>query len=212
MKTIILAILCCVGFTQRSYAIFGVGDVTFDPTNLAQSIANTSKNVTYTASTATNMFKAYEESVKIYEQGKKVYDALITVKNIVSDSYKVYQSVAMLVEITEIYTSGYNLMLSNNLYAAEELSAIAYGYTRLLAESNEVISELKDIVSVTTLSMSDKERMDMVDKAYNEVRRYRNLVSYFTNKNLAVGYLRGMRMDESTRIVALYGSDYEKYW
>ncbi|MFI3306783.1 MAG: hypothetical protein R3Y68_09810, partial [Rikenellaceae bacterium] len=108
--------------------------------------------------------------------------------------------------------SGYNLMLSNNLYAAEELSAIAYGYTRLLAESNEVISELKDIVSVTTLSMSDKERMDMVDKAYNEVRRYRNLVSYFTNKNLAVGYLRGMRMDESTRIVALYGSDYEKYW
>ncbi|MFI3306892.1 MAG: DUF4141 domain-containing protein, partial [Rikenellaceae bacterium] len=161
MKTIILAILCCVGFTQRSYAIFGVGDVTFDPTNLAQSIANTSKNVTYTASTATNMFKAYEESVKIYEQGKKVYDALITVKNIVSDSYKVYQSVAMLVEITEIYTSGYNLMLSNNLYAAEEISAIAYGYTRLLAESNEVITELKDIVSVTTLSMSDKERMDM---------------------------------------------------
>ncbi|MFR9624297.1 MAG: DUF4141 domain-containing protein [Rikenellaceae bacterium] len=212
MKAIILAILCCIGFTQRSYAIFGVGDVTFDPTNLAQSIANTSKNVTYTASTAANMFKAYEESVKIYEQGKKVYDALSTVKNIISDSYKVYQSVAMLVEITEIYTSGYNLMLSNNLYAAEELSAIAYGYTRLLAESNEVISELKDIVSVTTLSMSDKERMDMVDKAYNEVRRYRNLVSYFTNKNLAVGYLRGMRMDESTRIVALYGSDYEKYW
>ncbi|MFI3306882.1 MAG: hypothetical protein R3Y68_10315, partial [Rikenellaceae bacterium] len=137
---------------------------------------------------------------------------LSTVKNIISDSYKVYQSVAMLVEITEIYTSGYNLMLSNNLYAAEELSAIAYGYTRLLSESNEVIAELKEIVSVTTLSMSDKERMDMVDKAYNEVRRYRNLVSYFTNKNLAVGYLRGMRMDESTRIAALYGSSTEKYW
>ncbi|MFI3306918.1 MAG: DUF4141 domain-containing protein, partial [Rikenellaceae bacterium] len=114
MKAIILAILCCIGFTQHTYAIFGVGDVTFDPTNLAQSIANTSKNVTYTASTAANMFKAYEESVKIYEQGKKVYDALSTVKNIISDSYKVYQSVAMLVEITEIYTSGYNLMLSNN--------------------------------------------------------------------------------------------------
>ncbi len=212
IKILVLSLLCCVGFTQRSYAIFGVGDVTFDPTNLAQSIANTSKNVTYTASTAANMLKAYEESVKIYEQGKKVYDALITVKNIISDSYKVYQSVEMLIEITEIYTTGYNQMLSNNLYAAEELSAIAYGYTRLLAESNEVITELKDIVSVTSLSMSDKERMDMVDKAYREVRRYRNLVSYFTNKNLAVGYLRGKKMEESDRITALYGSSTEKYW
>ncbi|MFR9624336.1 MAG: DUF4141 domain-containing protein [Rikenellaceae bacterium] len=212
IKILILSLICCVGFTQRSYAVFGVGDVTFDPTNLAQSIANTSKNVTYSATTAANMFKAYEESVKIYEQGKKIYDALITVKNIISDSYKVYQSVVMLIEITEIYTSGYNIMLSNNLYAAEELSAIAYGYTRLLAESNEVITELKDIVSVTSLSMSDKERMDMVDKAYKEVRKYRNLVRYFTNKNLAVGYLRGKRIEEAGRITALYGSDYEKYW
>lgn len=212
MRIIILAILCCVGFTQRSYAVFGVGDVTFDPTNLAQSIANTSKNITYTSTTAANMVKAYEESKKIYEQGKKVYDALISVKNIISDSYKVYQSVEMLIEITEIYTSGYNIMLSNNLYAAEELSAIAYGYTRLLAESNEVITELKDIVSVTSLSMTDKERMDMVDKAYKEVRKYRNLVRYFTNKNLAVGYLRGKRIEEAGRITALYGSDYEKYW
>ncbi len=158
------------------------------------------------------MINAYEESKKIYEQGKKVYDALIDVKNIIADSYKVYESVEMLVEITEIYTSGYNIMLSNSLYAAEELSAIAYGYTRLLAESNEVISELKEIVSVTTLSMSDKERMEMVDKAYREVRRYRNLVRYFTNQSLAVGYLRTKRIEEAARITALYGSDTDKYW
>ncbi len=212
IKILILSLLCCVGFTQRSYAIFGIGDVTFDPTNLAQSIANTSKNVAYTSTTAANMVKAYEESAKIYQQSKKVYDALIDVKNLISDSYKVYQSIEMLVEITEIYTSGYNQMLSNNLYAAEELSAIAYGYTRLLSESNESIKSLKEILSPASFSMSDKERMELVDEAYKEVRSYRNLVNYFTNKNLAVGYLRSKKIEEADRITALYGSDSEKYW
>lgn len=212
IKIIILSLLCCVGVTQRSYAIFGIGDITFDPTNLAQSIANTSKNVVYTSSTAANMVKAYEESAKIYQQSKRVYDALADVKSLIRDSHKVYQSIEMLVEITEIYTSGYNQMLSNNLYTAEELSAIAYGYTRLLSESNESIRSLKQIISPASFSMSDMERMQMVDATYREVLRYRNLVNYFTNKNLAVGYLRSKKIMESRRIAALYGSDSEKYW
>ncbi len=211
-KLFIVSLICCVGFAQRSYAVFGVGDITFDPTNLAQSIANTSKNVTYTATTAANMVKAYEESKKIYEHGKDVYDALNSVKNIISDSYKVYQSVEMLIEITEIYTTGYNQMLSRDLYAAEELSAIAYGYTRLLSESSEVVTELKNVVSASTFTMSDKERMDMIDRAYREIRKYRYLVGYFTNKNLAVGYLRYKRIEEIERVTALYGSDEDKYW
>lgn len=40
----------------------------FDPSNLAQSIANTTKNVVHTSQTATHMVKNFQETVKIYEQ------------------------------------------------------------------------------------------------------------------------------------------------
>ena len=42
-----------------------------DPSNIAQSIVNTSKNVVHTSTTAQNMIKNFQETVKIYEQGKK---------------------------------------------------------------------------------------------------------------------------------------------
>ncbi len=205
---ILIAISCSLLYIGHANAQF----VTFDPTNLGQSIINTTKNVVQTSTTASNMIGAYEESKKIYNQGKEFYDALVSVKDIISDSYKVVQTLDMVFEITEIYTRSYNEMLNNEHYTIEELSAIAYGYTRLMAESNEVVNELSSIVSVTSLSMSDKERMEMVDDAYNAVLKYRNLVNYFTNKNLAVGYLRGKKIEDAERMIALYGSSDEKYW
>ena len=47
-----------------------------DPTNIAQSIINSSNNIVHTSSTAQNMINNFKETVKIYEQGKKYYDAL----------------------------------------------------------------------------------------------------------------------------------------
>ena len=45
-----------------------------------------------------------------------------------------------------------------------QLSAIGFGYTKLLEESNDVLTELKNVVNITTLSMTDKERMDVVER------------------------------------------------
>ena len=44
-----------------------------DPTNIAQSIINSSNNIVHTSSTAQNMINNFKETVKIYEQGKKYY-------------------------------------------------------------------------------------------------------------------------------------------
>ena len=57
-----------------------------DPTNIAQSIINSSNNIVHTSSTAQNMINNFKETVKIYEQGKKYYDALKSVNNLVKDA------------------------------------------------------------------------------------------------------------------------------
>lgn len=186
--------------------------VVSDPGNLAQGIINASKNIIHTSKTATNMVNNFQETVKIYEQGKKYYDALKSVNNLVKDAVKVKNTILLIGEISEIYVSNFQLMLRDENYTPEELSAIAFGYTKLLEESNNVLKEMKEVVNITTLSMSDKERMDVVDRCYNSVRRYRNLVMYYTNKNISVSYLRSRKKNDMDRVLALYGSRNERYW
>ena len=186
--------------------------VVSDPGNLAQGIINASKNIIHTSKTATNMVSNFQETVKIYEQGKKYYDALKSVNNLVKDAVKVRNTILMIGEISDIYVTNFQLMLRDENYTPEELSAIAFGYTKLLEESNDVLIEMKDVVNITTLSMTDKERMDVVDRCYNWVRRYRNLVMYYTNKNISVSYLRSRKKNDMDRVLALYGSRNERYW
>ena len=186
--------------------------VVTDPTNLAQGIINATKNIVQTSTTASNMINNFKETVKIYEQGKQYYDALKAVNNLVKDARKVQQTILMIGEISDIYVSSFQKMMRDENYSVEELGAIAFGYTKLLEESNGVLKELKDVVNITTLSLSDKERMDVVDRCYNSVKRYRNLTNYYTNKNIAVSYLRARKSGDTDRVMSLYGNSNERYW
>lgn len=143
---------------------------------------------------------------------KKYYDALKSVNNLVKDARKVREVILMVGEVSDIYVNSFQKMLRDENYTPEELSAIAFGYTKLLEESNGVLTEMKDVVNITTLSMTDKERMDVVDRCYNSMKRYRNLVMYYTNKNISVSYLRAKKKNDMDRVLALYGSGSERYW
>ena len=200
-QKIILLVSACLLLADAAQAQWVVSD----PGNLAQGIINASKNIIHTSKTAANMVSNFQETVKIYEQGKKYYDALKSVNNLVKDAVKVRNTILMIGEISDIYVTNFQLMLRDENYTPEELSAIAFGYTKLLEESNNVLKEMKEVVNITTLSMSDKERMDVVDRCYNSVRRYRNLVMYYTNKNISVSYLRARKKNDMDRVLALYG-------
>lgn len=186
--------------------------VVTDPGNLAQGIINATKNIVQTSKTASNMVSNFQETVKIYEQGKKYYDALKSVSNLVKDARKVQQTILMVGDITDIYVNSFQKMLHDENFTPEELSAIAFGYTKLLEESNGVLTDLKNVVNITTLSMTDKDRMDVVDRCYSSMRNYRSLVSYYTNKNISVSYLRAKKKQDTDRVLSLYGSANEKYW
>ncbi|WP_455668464.1 DUF4141 domain-containing protein [Phocaeicola sp.] len=209
MKRFLFVILTCVlCFSGKIQAQWVVSD----PGNLAQGIINATKNIVHTSKTASNMVSNFQETVKIYKQGKKYYDALKSVSNLVKDARKVQQTILMVGDITDIYVNSFQKMLHDENFTPEELSAIAFGYTKLLEESNGVLTDLKNVVNITTLSMTDKDRMDVVDQCYNSMRNYRSLVSYYTNKNISVSYLRAKKKQDTDRVLSLYGSANEKYW
>ncbi|WP_295728182.1 DUF4141 domain-containing protein [uncultured Muribaculum sp.] len=205
MAALLMCLLLGAGRANAQWTVI-------DPSNIAQSIVNNSKSLVQESQTATHMVKSFQETVKIYEQGKKYYDALRSVNNLVRDARKVQQTVLMLGDISETYVTNFRKMLTDPNFTSSELSAIAAGYTRLLEEANGVLGELKNVVNITTMSMTDKDRMDIVDRCYKEMSRFRNLTAYYTNKNISVSYLRAKKKADTQRVVNLYGKGAQKYW
>ena len=115
--TLFVGLLC---FTYQAKAQWTV----IDPSNLVQNI----KSAVQSSTTATNMVKSLQESIKIYNQSKAYYDALKSVHNIIKDARKVKLTLEMVSEITEIYTSGFNRMVSDPNFTVDELAAISAGY------------------------------------------------------------------------------------
>lgn len=183
-----------------------------DPANLASGILNSANEIVQTSSTVSNVIKNFEEVKKVYDQGKEYYDKLKAVTDLVKDARKVQQIVLMVGEVSEMYVTNFNKMMNDPNFSPQELSAIANGYSMLLNESTVLLKELKEIVSTTSLSMNDKERMDVIDRVYKEVKEYHNLVRYYTYKNISVSILRAKKQNNTKRVLELYGTAEQKYW
>lgn len=204
--SIVCAFTLCLSYQAKAQW------VVTDPGNLAQGIINSAKQIIQTSTTAKNTLDGFKETAKVFEQGKKYYDALKSVNNLVKDARKVQQTVLMVGDISELYVSNFQKMLSDPNYTPSELNAIGFGYTKLLEEGNGLLTELKTVVSANGLSMSDKERMDVIDRVYRDVKEYRNLVAYYTNRNISVSYLRAKEKNDTKRVLSLYGNANERYW
>lgn len=186
--------------------------VVTDPTNLAQGIVNTTRNVIQTTTTASNMVKNFEQTLKIYQQGKEYYDHLKSVNDLVKDARKVKTTILLVGEISDLYVLNFKKMLADPNFTVQELSAIAYGYTVLLEQAADMLLELKNIVNINGLSMTDSERMTIISNVYERLKRQRDLVAYYTRKNISVSYLRAHKKGDTDRIVALYGDANDRYW
>ena len=103
-----------------------------DPSNLTQSIINSSNEMVQTSLTAQTMIQNFRETQKIFNQGKEYYDRLRAVNNLVRDGRKVQRCILLVGEISQMYVDNYDRMLSDGNFTVRELAAIASGYTRLL--------------------------------------------------------------------------------
>ena len=208
LKMPLIAVCLCLMGTGRAHAQWVVSD----PGNLAQSIINSAKEMVETAGTKANTLNGFLETKKVFEQGKAYYDALKSVHDVVKGGAKVAKSISLVMEISETYVDNYQKMLSDGNYTPEELAAISSGYAMLIDESSDVLQDLKNVVNVTGMSLTDAERLAIIENAYRNLLNYRNLVRYYTNKTISVSYLRARKKNDMDRVMALYGNSNEKYW
>lgn len=186
--------------------------VVTDPGNLFSGILNSANEIVQTSSTVSNVVKNFKEVEKVYTQGKEYYDKLKAVNNLVKDARRVQQTVLLVGDISEMYVTNFRKMIGDKNFSPQEISAIAFGYSQLLKESSGLLKDLKQIVNSSSLSFNDKERMDIINEVYKEVREYYNLVRYYTQKNVSVSYIRAKKENNAASVLKLYGTDKLKYW
>jgi hypothetical protein len=206
-KIMMLAVITAF-CTLQAKAQFAV----IDPANLAQGIVNSVKQIVEMSTTAKNVIDNFKETVKIYEQSKEFYDALKSINNLVKDAKKVQKTVLLVGEISEIYVTSYQKIMNDPYFTEAELMAIGAGYAILLNESVDMLAEVKEIITKNGLSMSDAERMVVIDRVYTEVKNYRDLVSYYTRKTISVSFIRAKKAGDSQRVLELYGNASDRYW
>lgn len=207
-----LLFMVCAAFILVTAPSAKAQFVVTDPANLASGILNSANEIIQTSSTVSNVVKNFKEVEKVYKQGKEYYDKLQAINNLVKDARKVQQTVLLVGDVSQMYVQNFGKMMNDPNFSDQELSAIANGYSVLLGESTELLKELKQIVNSSTLSLNDKERMDIIDRVYNEVKEYHSLVRYYTNKNISVSILRAKKQNSTKRVLDLYGTPNQKYW
>lgn len=206
MKRIILCLT--VALSMFSFQAKAQWVVT-DPTNLVQNIISATQGI----NTVSNMVRNVNEVKKVYDQGKEYYDALKSVINLIKDARKVKKTIEMISEITDIYVNGFNKMVGDPSFTPNELVAISAGYAKLLEEGGSLVTELKNVVTGSNgLSLSDKERMEVIDDVYNKMLEYRNLTKYYTQKSISVSFIRAKEKNDTNRVLSLYGTPSERYW
>lgn len=208
MRRILLSLLSALLLSGVARAQIPVTDAA----NITQSIVNSVTELVQTSTTAENMIGNFKETMKIYRQGKEYYDRLRNVTHLVRDARKVQQSILLVGELSDIYVTSYDKMLTDDNFSSAELSAIAAGYNKLMERGMNSLKDLKEIVNPTDYSMTDKERLDRIDQAHGELTHTRDLMVYYTRKNISVSYLRSQRKNDTQRVLDLYGSPDEKYW
>lgn len=206
MLWVVTALLLAVSPTAKAQF------VVTDPANLASGILNSANEIIQTSSTVSNVIKNFKEVEKVYKQGKEYYDKLQAVNNLIKDARKVQQTVLLVGEVSEMYVNNFGKMMNDPNFSPRELTAIGNGYSALLNESTELLKELKQIVTSTSLSLNDKERMDIINRVYKQVKEYHSLVRYYTKKNISVSFLRAKKQNDTQRVLELYGTADQKYW
>ena len=202
---LLAAALCCTAVVQAQWVVS-------DPTNLAQGIVNSSNQIVQNAKTTQGMLQTFAETQKIYRQGREYYDKLRAVNDLVRSARKVQECILMVGDMSDLYVSNYGKMLSDENFSPEELATIASGYTQLLQRGANSLKDLQGIINPSTLSLTDKDRLDVVDKSHAELTHLRDLTAYFTRKMRSVALIRAYEKNEKKRALSLYGTDEEKYW
>ncbi len=139
------------------------------------------------------------------EQYRKYYEELAKVKSIISYYQRIRDISQKQVRLMEEYNRIWNVLNKDRHFTTNELEYMAKVYSGILAESLKNIDQITLIVKSFTMQMSDAQRLDIINKAADQVDNNYSDLTRFNQQNILLSLQRAKTQHEVDVVKTLYG-------
>jgi hypothetical protein len=140
----------------------------------------------------------------LYEE---YYNELATVKDLISGYDKLKALVQMQARIVSLYESSYALFKQDKHFTASELTYMANIYAGIVDQSLKNLDQALLVVSSLETSMTDAQRMNIINNASARMQKNYDDLRRFNNENINLSLQRGAADGDIEIVKDLYGLD-----
>ena len=163
-----------------------------------------------------DMYRSYQlldkgySTIKDIAQGNfnihKVFlDALLTVSPSVKKYARIIDIITMETSIVSEYKSAFNHFKSSGHFTGSELDYIGKLYDALFKRSLKSINELVMVITDSQLRMSDAERIESIDRIYEDIRTDLSYLRDFNNNTAVLSLHRARSAYDLETMKKMYG-------
>ncbi len=133
------------------------------------------------------------------------YNELATVKDIISGYDKIKSLVDMQARIVSQYQTAYGLFKKDKHFSASEIDYMYNIYSGILDQSLKNLDQALLVVNAFTTSMTDAQRLNIINSASNGMQKNYDDLQRFNNQNIGLSLQRGAEEGDIQAVKELYG-------
>ncbi|MGF2412069.1 TerB family tellurite resistance protein [Ferruginibacter sp.] len=180
------------------------GQVVAQSTEIQQLLLNVEK-LAQLKKILSNMKKGYEvvsngyNTIKDISKGNfKLHEAFLDSLMQVSPTVRKYKKIGEIIifqtQLVKEYKSAFRRFDASNLFNTNEIKYMDNVYTNLFNKSLQNLEELTMVITAGKLRMSDDERINAIDRIYNDIADKLVFLRTFNNENNVLAIQRGREM------------------
>lgn len=152
--------------------------------------------------------KGYNSVKSIAEGNFSIHDIFLKGLVAVNPAIKNYWRVAEIIKqqktLVSEYKTAFNRFSNSNIFNVRELKYFKNVYENLLKRSLCDLDELTTVITASKLSMSDEERLKIIDRLYEDSMDKLQFIRNFNQKNVVLMIQRKREMQNLKSIRNLY--------
>ena len=180
------------------------GQVVAQSTEIQQLLLNVEK-LAQLKRILSNMKKGYEivstgyNTIKDISKGnfnihQTFLDGLLQVSPTVKKYKRIAEIITYQTQLVKEYKSAFRRFDASNLFNANEIRYMDNVYSNLFDKSLQNLEELTMVITAGKLRMSDDERINAIDRIYNDIADKLVFLRTFNKENNVLAILRGREM------------------
>lgn len=180
------------------------GQVVAQSTEIQQLLLNVEK-LAQLKKILSNMKKGYEivstgyNTIKDISKGnfnihQAFLDGLMQVSHTVRNYKKIAEIISYQTQLVKEYKSAFRRFDASNLFNTNEIKYMDNVYTNLFNKSLQNLEELTMVITAGKLRMSDDERINTIDRIYNDIADKLVFLRTFNKENNVLAIQRGREM------------------